>query len=90
MNDPCPHCGGEESKCDFSFATEGCSQMNQPVAFNNGLSPEHDDKIDDIMIDLHRINERIRALGNHRSYSVAVTKIEEAGHWMRDRKHKPA
>lgn len=30
------------------------------------------------------------ALGRHRSYSLAVTKIEEAVHWMRDRKGKPA
>lgn len=64
--------------------------MNQPITFSNGLSPEHDDAIDDIMIDLVRINQRIEALGRHRSYSLAVTKIEEAAHWMRDRKHKAA
>lgn len=23
----CPYCGGEESKCDFSFLDEVCSQM---------------------------------------------------------------
>jgi hypothetical protein len=23
----CPYCGGDERKCDFSFATEACSQM---------------------------------------------------------------
>jgi len=23
----CPFCGGDESKCDFSFDTETCSQM---------------------------------------------------------------
>lgn len=86
----CPYCAGDESKCDFSFQTEGCSQMNQPVTFNNGISPEHDDAIDDIMIDLMRINQRIEELGRHRSYSLAVTKIEEAAHWMRDRKHKAA
>jgi hypothetical protein len=62
---------------------------DQPMGFNNGLTPDQDDRIDDIMIDLNRINERIEGLGRHRSYSLAVTKIEEAIHWMRDRKHKP-
>lgn len=64
--------------------------MSDVMTFSNGLSPEHDDAIDDIMIDLMRINQRIEALGRHRSYSLAVTKIEEAVQWMRDRKHKPA
>jgi hypothetical protein len=63
---------------------------DQAMIFNNGLSPEHDDAIDDLMIDLVRINQRIEALGRHRSYSLAQTKVEEAIHWMRDRKHKPA
>jgi hypothetical protein len=64
--------------------------MSEAMTFTNGLSPEHDDAIDDIMIDLVRINYRIENLGRHRSYSLAITKIEEAVHWMRDRKHKPA
>ncbi len=61
-----------------------------PTTFNNGLSAEHDDEVDQIRIDLGRINQRIDALGSHRSYSLAQTKIEEAAHWMRDRKGKPA
>lgn len=24
----CPYCGGDESKCDFSFFNETCSQMS--------------------------------------------------------------
>lgn len=64
--------------------------MSIAVTFNNGLSSEHDDAIDDIMIDLVRINQRIEVLGRHRSYSLAVTQIEQAIHWMRDRKHKTA
>lgn len=64
--------------------------MSEVMTFSNGLSTEHDDTIDDIMIDLVRINQRIEALGRHRSYSLAQTKVEEAKHWMRDRKHKPA
>ena len=62
----------------------------QAMTFNNGLSLEHDDAIDDIMIDISRLKQRVQELGNHRSYSLAVTKLEEASHWMRDRKHKPA
>jgi hypothetical protein len=64
--------------------------MSEAMTFSNGLSDEHDDEIDQIMIDLMRINQRIEALPRHRSYSLAVTKIEEAKHWIRDRKHKPA
>lgn len=64
--------------------------MSDVMTFNNGLSPEHDDEIDQIQIDLKRINQRIEALGRHRSYSLAVTQVEQAIHWMRDRKHKVA
>lgn len=64
--------------------------MSEVMTFSNGLSADHDDAIDDLMIDLVRINQRIEALGRHRSYSLAQTKVEEAIHWMRDRKHKPA
>lgn len=62
----------------------------QVMGFSNGLSPEHDDAIDDLMIDIVRMRLRIEELGRHRSYSLAVTKLEEASHWLRDRKHKPA
>lgn len=24
---PCPYCGGDETRCNFSFSTERCSQM---------------------------------------------------------------
>ena len=64
--------------------------MSDVMTFTNGLTPEQDDAIDDIMIDIVRMRHRIEALGQHRSYSLALTKLEEASHWMRDRKHKPA
>lgn len=60
------------------------------MTFVNGLSNDQADEVDQIMIDLTRINSRIEALGRHRSYSLAQTKLEEAIHWMRDRTHKPA
>lgn len=64
--------------------------MSDPVTFNNGLTQEHDDKLDDLHIALVRIRHDIDALGRHRNYSLAVTKIEEAEHWLRARKHVAA
>jgi hypothetical protein len=64
--------------------------MSDVMTFNNGLTPEQDDVIDDIMIDITRLILRVEELGRHRSYSLAATKLEEAKHWMRDRKHKPS
>lgn len=61
-----------------------------PMAFNNGLTTEQEDAIDDLSIDLAGIKRQIGELGPHRSYALAITKIEEAVHWLRDRKHKPA
>lgn len=58
------------------------------VSFDNGLTAEQDDEIDNITIDLVRLTARIEALGRHRSYSVAVTKLDEARHWLRDRKSR--
>lgn len=57
------------------------------MAFNNGLTPEQDNTIDDLMIGLTRTRLEIEALGRHRTYSLALTKIEEAEHWLRARKH---
>lgn len=63
------------------------SDTAQPMTFNNGLSPQQDDALDDLHIELVRIRLRIEELGRHRCYSLAVTKIEEAEHWLRARKH---
>lgn len=59
-----------------------------PVAFDNGLTPEQDDALDDAIIDVSRLISRVEEMGRHRSLSLAVTKLEEAKHWLRDRKHK--
>lgn len=58
--------------------------------FSNGLSREEDDRLDDLIIGCVNLMLSIEALGRHRSYSLAVTKLEEAKHWLNDRKHKPA
>lgn len=60
------------------------------VTFTNGLSNDQADEIDNVIIELGRLCLRIEKLGRHRSYSAALTKIEEAQHWLRDRTHKPA
>jgi len=64
--------------------------MSDAVTFNNGLTPDQEDALDDIILDISRLVWRIEGLGRHRSYSLAATKLEEAEHWMRDRKHKKA
>lgn len=60
------------------------------LAFDNGLTPEQDDAIDDLMIDIVRLTHRIEELGRHRSYSCAITNLDQAAHWLRDRKGRPA
>lgn len=66
------------------------SEQNTAMTFSNGLTLEQDDKIDDLMIGLVRTRLEIEALGRHRTYSLALTKIEEAEHWLRARKGHPA
>lgn len=61
-----------------------------PSTFDNGLTAEQDDAIDNAQIAISRLVIEIEAMGRHRSYSLAVTKLEEAKHWLRDRKHKAA
>lgn len=64
--------------------------MNNPVTFSNGLTQQQDDKLDDLHIALVRIRHEIEELGRHRNYSLAITKIEEAEHWLRGRKNVAA
>jgi len=61
-----------------------------PQAFDNGLSREEDDAIDDAIMAIVSLKLAIERMGRHRSYSLAVTKLDEAQHWMRDRKARPA
>lgn len=64
--------------------------MSEPMKFSNGLSQAENDRIDDLIIDLTRIAMEIEGLPRHRSYSLAITKIDEARHWLRDRKSRAA
>lgn len=62
----------------------------KPVSFDNGLTTEQSDMIDDLTIEISRIKMRVDELGKHRNFSLAVTKLDEAQLWLRDRKHRPA
>lgn len=64
--------------------------MSSTVTFTNGLTPEQSSEIDDLRIEIVRLIERVENIGRHRSLSLAVTKLDEAGHWLRDRQHRPA
>lgn len=46
-------------------------------------------EIDRLIHQISMIREDIEVLPRHRSCSLALTKLEEAEHWLRDRKHKP-
>lgn len=51
----------------------------------NGLTVNERHEIEDIRIVLSHVIGRINELGRHRSYSTAITKLDEARHWLRDR-----
>lgn len=53
----------------------------------NGLTPAQDDEIDSIRLALLDIKKRIEALGRHRNYSLAITKLEESALWLNNRRH---
>jgi hypothetical protein len=56
----------------------------------NGLTDSEINRIEDLIIDISRVIIKIETLGRHRSYSLAVTKLDEARHWLADRKDRPA
>lgn len=63
--------------------------MSEAKAFDNGLTPEEREtlfELDTKIADLKFLVER--TLPKHRSYSLVVTKLDEAQHWLRDRQHR--
>ena len=64
--------------------------MSEAMQFSNGLTNDQDDEIDGIRSALFDAKRRIEALGRHRNYSLAITKIEEADLWLNNRRHVPA
>ena len=60
------------------------------MKFDNGLTPSQQDELHDIQAALSTLAIRIEDLGRHRNYSTAITKLDEARFWLRDRTHRPA
>ena len=58
--------------------------------FDNGLTNEQQIEIDDLSFDLNRIKDKIKTLGRHRNYSLALTKLDEAEWWLANRTYQPA
>lgn len=59
--------------------------------FDNGMPQGELDKVQDLQCDIGTMIVDIEtALPRHRNYSLVITKLEEAKHWLRDRQHKPA
>ena len=59
-------------------------------AFFNGLTPDEANELTEIRIEIMKLIPRIERLPRHRSMSLAVTKLDEANHWLRDRSHRAA
>ena len=66
------------------------TEKDTPMEFDNGLAPAEEGAIDDLVHHITQTISFVKLLGEHRSYSLAITKLEEAKHWLRDRKSKPA
>lgn len=54
----------------------------------NGLTPDQERQIERADADITEIIMQVNTLPRHRSLSLAVTKLEEAQHWLRDRPQK--
>lgn len=54
----------------------------------NGLTAGDIGEIEALRGEISAIIERIGTLGRHRSYSTAITKLDEARHWLNDRKER--
>ena len=66
------------------------SPDGEPMTFNNGLTQDQDDDLVEAIIAVSRLIVQVEGMGRSRSYSLAVTKLEEAKHWLWDRRSKPA
>ncbi len=58
--------------------------------FSNGLTTEQEEDVEQLRIDISRLLVRVADLPPHRSLSLAVTKLQEAQHWLADRTWRPA
>ena len=60
------------------------------VQLANGLSIAQEDQLDQLIMDIIRLQDRVEAFPKHRSLSLAITKLDEARHWLRDRMGRKA
>lgn len=67
----------------MSDETPGASRLN-------GLSDMQEYQIECLRSDIGFLIGRIETLPRHRSLSLAITKLDEARHWLRDRQGRPA
>lgn len=65
------------------------AEQNDPET-HNGLTEAQSRTIADLKAAVLNLVDIIRQdLPSHRSLSLAITKLEEAKHWLEDRKKKP-
>lgn len=67
---------------------EGANAMNQ--TFDHGLNKATVELLTDLHQELNTIKSLIEDAPKHRTFSLAITKIEEAQHWLMARLHTPA
>jgi len=60
------------------------------MVFDNGLTAEQRRDLDHIEMQINVLVHELHALPKHRSFSLAITKLEEARQWVDDRRRKPA
>ncbi len=63
-------------------------QQVEVMRFDHGLTDAQVDLLDEMRMALGRMIQDLETLPRHRSLSLAVTKIDEASHWLRDRQHR--
>jgi hypothetical protein len=56
---------------------------------HTGLTETLDDELDQLQLEIARLAARVSAFPPHRSLELAVTKLDEARHWLRDRQSRP-
>lgn len=78
----------EAGRCQKAEWEGGMSDEGN--TFSNGLTESEEAWLVELRIMAKTLIENVKTLPAHRSLSIAVTKIEEADHWIRDRGNKPA
>ncbi|MGI9485315.1 MAG: hypothetical protein ACR2RF_05415 [Geminicoccaceae bacterium] len=59
-------------------------------AVQNGLTEAEQEGIKEILIKINIVLAEVYDLPKHRSLSLAITKLQESQHWLRDRLVTPS